>query len=306
MESIIIELPSWPNHRRFEYSPGEICRIGRAANNEIILNDMTVDPQRLTLQHGEQGWMLSVTAGLNPVTLNGREISGDVVLSDNADVQIGATRFKIWLNTPALAPTVPLRASGMWRVLCHPLIACMLMLAAWGSVLMLDFLQTQQTYKFNGRLLCENVLMMILLLWFVGHWLYRISRRYLICASLSAISLISLCSDFTIEFLRIVEFQLSTDLSWLALLCTLAFIYWIWNSLLKNFMRFQGKTLAVYTCLLSSAFFILFTYNYLNKNNFFYERDGMTPAFPQTLLPQKIGGVHHDLQSFLNIQTEGH
>ncbi|MDQ2780861.1 MAG: FHA domain-containing protein [Pseudomonadota bacterium] len=111
--------------------------IGRALDNDLVLDDPHVAPHHARLSTDEAGRVvLTVLTSSNGVQLGKRRLASGESLSlpeAGASVAIGSTRLRIRLPSEVLAPEQPLPGPVTgWRG--HPLLAAVLLLAlAYGN-----------------------------------------------------------------------------------------------------------------------------------------------------------------------------
>ncbi|AKJ31233.1 FHA domain-containing protein [Caldimonas brevitalea] len=92
-------------------------RIGRALNNDVVLDDPYVAAHHLTLDHAGPGLQLTVGETRNGVR-RGREVwAAGVTVSRPAgeDWLVGRTRLRVRLPLQALAPELPVPEPSRWR-----------------------------------------------------------------------------------------------------------------------------------------------------------------------------------------------
>jgi pSer/pThr/pTyr-binding forkhead associated (FHA) protein len=90
----------------WEFDAAPLIRIGRAATNDVVLNDARVSRVHGELSHGESGW--SVTPlGRNGIAIGGQAITGATPLGPGAVLRFAAggpyLEFRVGRrrNTPA-------------------------------------------------------------------------------------------------------------------------------------------------------------------------------------------------------------
>ena len=82
-------------------------RVGRALDNDLILEDEYVSPHHLRLRRAEDGWRFEDLDSLNGVQRT-RGISPDGTLRSGAEIQLGQTTLHVYEDTHEAAPARPL------------------------------------------------------------------------------------------------------------------------------------------------------------------------------------------------------
>jgi hypothetical protein len=73
--------------------PSGVLRVGRATNNDIVVNDLTASRAQLTLHYTrEKEWRLEPGAS---VFLDDRELSGEVVVRSKQTLRVGDVRLTL-------------------------------------------------------------------------------------------------------------------------------------------------------------------------------------------------------------------
>ena len=80
---------------------GAGLEIGRAAEANIFLDDVTVSRRHALLSPSTDGWLLEDVGSLNGTYVNRAIISAPVALRDGDEVQIGKYRFVFVIAPPA-------------------------------------------------------------------------------------------------------------------------------------------------------------------------------------------------------------
>ncbi len=78
------------------------CRIGRAYDNDIVVNDPYVDAYQIELVYTAAAWVLRLMQSTNPVSINGQTIAaGEHRLRSGDRISVGRSQFIIfWENHP--------------------------------------------------------------------------------------------------------------------------------------------------------------------------------------------------------------
>jgi hypothetical protein len=86
-------------------------RIGRAFDNEIVLNDPYVSPQHLVLEAGDDGW-IAIDQNSDNGTFIGRnnKFTGAKAIVSGDQLTVGRTLLRIWSPAHAVAPSLRLPA----------------------------------------------------------------------------------------------------------------------------------------------------------------------------------------------------
>lgn len=73
---------------------GETFSIGRGENNDIVINDSFVSLEHACITKYKHGYWLADLNSTNGTILNGKEITGEVVLNSGDEIKIGDATFK--------------------------------------------------------------------------------------------------------------------------------------------------------------------------------------------------------------------
>jgi hypothetical protein len=112
---VVLEILGSGKNARFERVEGMPVSIGRALNNDVIVDDPYVDPHHLSLDDNESkdGWVAIDLSSTNHTVTNRtvKEHSpADVTAVESGDVlQLGKTRIRVYSENHAVAPTLSLR-----------------------------------------------------------------------------------------------------------------------------------------------------------------------------------------------------
>lgn len=107
--------------------------LGRAMDNDVVIDDPHVAPHHATLAPGDDGVLrLRPLPSLNGVRVNGQRVTEEATLpAGGAELQLGATRLRLRLAGEVLAPeqALPAGGSGLLRPLAMGLATFALVLA---------------------------------------------------------------------------------------------------------------------------------------------------------------------------------
>jgi pSer/pThr/pTyr-binding forkhead associated (FHA) protein len=75
---------------------GEICRIGRSADNDFVIEARQVAPHHLMIFHHRGQWLLKPLAGAHGVRLNQRPLNGAALaLADGDRIAVAGGRIRL-------------------------------------------------------------------------------------------------------------------------------------------------------------------------------------------------------------------
>jgi len=113
---------------------GPLITIGRAYDNDIVLDDPHVAPHHLRLLRGQDGsWIADDLGSLNGMLVNGTRRSR-ALLHDDTALQIGQTGIRLRSSAHAVPPEQPLlRAKARWPLALACLLALLgvMLLQVW-------------------------------------------------------------------------------------------------------------------------------------------------------------------------------
>lgn len=69
---------------------GDLLKVGRATNNDIVINDLTASREQFTLRWHEGTWALAAARGV--VTVDGQPVDAQVALRSGAAIVLGDVR----------------------------------------------------------------------------------------------------------------------------------------------------------------------------------------------------------------------
>lgn len=70
-------------------------RIGRAPNNDFVLDDDYVSSQHARIQKVEEGWLLQDLNSTNGTYVDGARIGAPVSIKSDMQIRIGKTTFEL-------------------------------------------------------------------------------------------------------------------------------------------------------------------------------------------------------------------
>jgi pSer/pThr/pTyr-binding forkhead associated (FHA) protein len=89
--------------RSYHFSSGDVVRIGRSPDNDIVISDPTVSRQHAQLSHASGGWEFK-NVGRALSFLNGQQVS-QAVLSGPAEIQLSSPNGPVLAIQPGGVPT---------------------------------------------------------------------------------------------------------------------------------------------------------------------------------------------------------
>lgn len=114
---VVLEIIGGGKHARFERVANMPVSIGRAFDNDVIVDDPYVDPHHLTLDQNEDktGWIVSDFSSAhsehdskNDEFKNEQDVKATAVKSGD-ELHLGKTRVRFYAENHAVAPTLSLR-----------------------------------------------------------------------------------------------------------------------------------------------------------------------------------------------------
>jgi len=112
---VVLEIFGGGKHPKFERIPDLPISIGRALDNDLIIDDPYVDPHhlRLELNSDHSGWIVSDLSSTNHTVKNRQNIEITDVKSGD-ELLLGKTRIRVYSENHAVAPTLSLRDLEHW------------------------------------------------------------------------------------------------------------------------------------------------------------------------------------------------
>jgi hypothetical protein len=155
-------------------------KIGRAYDNDVILDDEYVSPHHLQIVRDEQGMLrasdMNSENGLYQIP-SLKRVESMQIATDN-QLLLGATHIRIRRANFAVAPTARAdrRRHSIQNTLARGRLFALLLLAAAGAMLMESYLGTFQKIKYSRLALDITTSMLVFLVWpaiwaFVGRLL---------------------------------------------------------------------------------------------------------------------------------------
>ncbi len=124
----VLDVHAWP------------LTLGRALDNDVVLDDPHVAPQHLRLaaaEPGGAGIVLEVLDTDNGVLWGRRKLGRGAraeLPAEGAELQLGGTRLRLRLPGETLAPEVPLPPRPAWPLASGALLAALLLFVHWLSL----------------------------------------------------------------------------------------------------------------------------------------------------------------------------
>ena len=106
---VVLEIFGGGKHPRFERVSEMPVSIGRALNNDLIIDDPYVDPHHLRLDNNEDlsGWTVSDLSSTNHTVKNHQKVEKTEIKSGE-ELLLGKTRIRVYSEDHAVAPTLSL------------------------------------------------------------------------------------------------------------------------------------------------------------------------------------------------------
>jgi predicted component of type VI protein secretion system len=90
--------------------------IGREADSDIVLNNVSVSRQHAVIQQGQQGWAITPLNAQNPLVVNGVTVPGRTPLGEGAELQVG--RFMVIFSLQAKPPAAYMTDRQQYEARC--------------------------------------------------------------------------------------------------------------------------------------------------------------------------------------------
>lgn len=140
-------------------SPG--LSIGRAFHNDVIIPDPYISPVQLSIAPvpgSESSWQIKILDSANPVLCNRTIVDSDeFILESGQEIHIGRTSMTIFSeHHPVLAARTFAFNNWLHTHKFQPLIAFCMLLALFGLVLLLGYLETDSKVEW-GKLAAESI-----------------------------------------------------------------------------------------------------------------------------------------------------
>ena len=107
---VVLEILGGGKHARFERVAGMPVSIGRALDNDVIIDDPYVDAHHLMLEWRKEGdaWLVSDLSSTNHTVKDPKSGAASEVKSGD-ELFLGKTRIRVYSEHHAVAPTLSLR-----------------------------------------------------------------------------------------------------------------------------------------------------------------------------------------------------
>jgi pSer/pThr/pTyr-binding forkhead associated (FHA) protein len=89
---------------RTEAEEGRVLRIGRAATNDLVLDDAAVSDEHCQIAHDGKSWRVIVTGGQAGVFVDGEQAAASRSLLDGASLEVADYRILVRITTPNQTP----------------------------------------------------------------------------------------------------------------------------------------------------------------------------------------------------------
>jgi hypothetical protein len=124
-------------------------RIGRAYDNDIVLNDPFVSPLHLVIEQGETGWIATDQSSTNGTFIvKGRPLTGAVEIESGGQLMVGRSVLRFWAPTHPVAPALPLLPPQSFaRRAVSPLLALVAICGTIAFIMFSEFLDTAKQAK---------------------------------------------------------------------------------------------------------------------------------------------------------------
>lgn len=126
---------------------GEEITLGRAWNNDLIINDEYIDPEHLAICISNSGSIkIRDLNSRNGSRLNKEAIQDEQVYEDGSIIQLGETELRIYDAEHSVAPALPLDSAHLFsrRYNSAPVVAFLTLLALAALLAFLYFFDTEK------------------------------------------------------------------------------------------------------------------------------------------------------------------
>ena len=255
-------------------------RIGRAKDNDIIVKAPFVADYHAVIEQGAQGLTIR---SLEQSHANGERIPTTRPLASNTLLQIGTATLKLWLDSNKPMPLAH-KQRRWWPLFTHPAAVAAWFIAAIALTMWQGYLESAQSYIVDYNRLITTINILLGLTWITHSMIQPIARRYLILPILGLISAYSTLGDLLTVAADWYGFQInstSTD-TWATVLGFAAFL-WLYRAFLRDHVPLAGRILWRATALTLLPTLLLVAYGYLREHDFFSQRPGSYPVYPNKL-----------------------
>lgn len=196
---------------------GNMVRIGRAYDNDVIIADPYVSPHHLQLRFEEaRGWLAQDLDSDNGTLRRlGAPLTGPTPLAAGAEFIVGRTHVRVSTPSQPVPPTRKLNpAIDRLARLGKPLPLALLVLAAWGSESLSTWLNSTKDTE-PAKLAAGGLVLMLMALAWTGLWAFIarvVSHRTHFPAQLGAVAMALLAANVMTLGLEYVEFWTSSPL----------------------------------------------------------------------------------------------
>ena len=239
-------------------------RIGRAKDNDIIVKAPFVADYHAVIEQGAQGLTIR---SLEQSHANGERIPTTRPLTNNTLLQIGTATLKLWLDSGKPMPLAH-KQRRWWPLFTHPVAV-----TAWFLAAIVDY----------NRLITA-VIILLGLTWITHSMIQPLARRYLILPVLGLISAYSTLSDLLTAAADWYSFQFNSTGAgtWATILGFAGFLA-LYRAFLRDHIPLAGRILWRATALTLLPTLLLVTYGYLRDHDFYSQRPGSYPVYPNKL-----------------------
>ena len=255
-------------------------RIGRAKDNDIIVKAPFVADYHAVIEQGAQGLTIR---SLEQSHANGERIPTTRPLTNNTLLQIGTATLKLWLDSDKPMPLAH-KQRRWWPLFTHPVAVTAWFLAAIFLTMWQGYLDSPQSYIVDYNRLITAVIILLGLTWITHSMIQPLARRYLILPVLGLISAYSTLSDLLTAAADWYSFQFNSTGAgtWATILGFAGFLA-LYRAFLRDHIPLAGRILWRATALTLLPTLLLVTYGYLRDHDFYSQRPGSYPVYPNKL-----------------------
>ena len=255
-------------------------RIGRAKDNDIIVKEPFVADYHAVIEQGAQGLTIR---SLEQSHANGERIPTTRPLTNNTLLQIGTATLKLWLDSGKPMPLAH-KQRRWWPLFTHPVAVTAWFLAAIFLTMWQGYLDSPQSYIVDYNRLITAVIILLGLTWITHSMIQPLARRYLILPVLGLISAYSTVSDLLTAAADWYSFQFNSTGAgtWATILGFAGFLA-LYRAFLRDHIPLAGRILWRATALTLLPTLLLVTYGYLRDHDFYSQRPGSYPVYPNKL-----------------------
>lgn len=255
-------------------------RIGRSAENDIVICAPGVSKAHALIENTPEGLILHSVAESH---LNGNKIHAETLLKRNGMLTLGTATLGVQIDPQQ--KTAPLKRTRAWKLIAHPVAACIWFVLALFMPLWINYLNTENYYIFNWHLFFTVSLILFALVWLLHSIVLPIAGRNLVFPLLGMVALLFLFNQLFDQALYWYAFQFGNHgLDGVKFFASAGVCIWLLRAFLRNSVPLYGSMLNRYTLLLALPLFFLLFYDFMKNKDFFSHRAGSYPRYHHGLL----------------------